>query len=109
MKFESIINNYKKIGYIYNNQNDEKELELLINWIYKKYNIFIHIEYIDNISQKCLKNITNVDVNYFVAHIIFRCSTKESHKILPDKYYDNPYDAKFYSVKLLFNILKNYK
>ena len=36
MKFETIIKNYKKIGYIYNIQNDEIELELLINWIYKK-------------------------------------------------------------------------
>jgi hypothetical protein len=105
MKFETLITRYKNIGYVPKNIDQEIELECLINWIYYTYNIFIYVIYHDNINIKCLKKRIK-DIDYFSAHKIWNCKTEYSNTIYSDKYFNNPYDAKFYTVKETYKAIK---
>jgi hypothetical protein len=105
MKFETLIKRYKNLGYQSKNIDNEIELECLINWIYKKYDVYIYVIYTDFITQKCFKKHTP-NINSFSAHKIWQCNTEHSNTIYSDKYFHEPFDAKFYTVKELYNELK---
>jgi len=105
MKFETLITRYKNLGYVPKNIDEECELECLISWIYKKYNIFIYVQYNDFITQKCFKkHISNI--NSFSAHRIWQCNTEHSNVFYSDKYFREPFDAKFYTVKEIYRAIK---
>ncbi len=106
MKFETLITRYKNLGYapvqVFNN---EIELELLINWIYKTYNIFIYVMYHDHIHQKSFRKHVP-DINTFAAHKIWQCNTEYSNTFYSDKYFKEPYDAKLYTVTEMYKAIK---
>lgn len=109
MKFETLITRYKNLGYEPKNIENEIELECLINWIYKKYDIFIYLMYHDYVNQKAYrKHISNI--NMFSAHHITYCNTDYSNKFYSNNYFKEPFDAKFDTVKDLYRGIKfNYK
>jgi hypothetical protein len=107
MKFETLITRYKNLGYKPKNADNEVELECLLNWIYKTYNVYIYVQYNDYITQKCLrKHVQFLDINSFAAHKIWQCNTEYSNMIYSDKYFREPFDAKFYTVKELYKAIK---
>lgn len=106
MKFETLITRYKNLGYTPQNLDKEIELECIINWIYKKYNVFIYVMYSDHITQKCFrKHIPNI--KSFSANRIWDCNTDHSNTIYSDEYFNDPFDAKFYTVKELYKALRH--
>lgn len=105
MKFETLITRYKNLGYIPKYVDNEIELELLINWIYKTYNIFIYVMYNVYINKKCFKK-HEPNIKSFSAHKIWQCNTEHSNTFYSDKYFDEPFDAKFYTVKELYKSIK---
>jgi hypothetical protein len=86
MKFETLVTRYKNLGYQPKNVDNEIELECLINWIYKTYNVFIYLMYNDLITQKCFKK-HEPNINFFSAHKIQQCNTEHSNIIYSDKYF----------------------
>jgi len=105
MKFETLITRYNNLGYTPKNVDEEIELELLINWIYKTYNIFIFLTYHDYIFQETIKKHIP-KVNSFSAHRIWNCNTENSHVIYSGRYFREPYDAKFDTVRDLYRAIK---
>jgi hypothetical protein len=105
MKFETLIKRYKNLGYIPKNVDNEVELECLLNWIYKTYNIYIYLQYNDFITQKCFKK-HEPNINSFSCHKIWNCNTEYSNIIYSDKYFKEPFDSKFYTIKELYKAIK---
>ena len=119
MKFETLIKRYSGLGYQPKGLEPALELEAIILWIYDKYDIFIYVMFHDvfwikayNMAVK--KNDVNTrNINSFIAHKIWQCSTEYSNTTYGDNYFNNPFDAKFDTVKNLWKAInfqygKNY-
>ena len=106
MKFKTLITRYKNLGYQPKNVgDDEVELEFLINWIYKTYNIFLYIRHTDPNTQKAFKNHIP-DIDSFSGHTIWDTNTKYATSFSYDKYFKEPYDAKFHTIKSIYSSIK---
>lgn len=105
MKFETLINRYKNLGYEPKNIDSEVEIECLINWIYKKYDIFINVMHNDSQHIKSFKKVVP-EIDRFVGCKIYRCSTENSEKFYTDKYFNNPFDCKFHTLVKLYKVIK---
>lgn len=106
VKFDTILKRYKNLGYESLNLNDEIEIEGIINWLYKKYNIFIYTTYTDIISQKCYsKHIKNI--SFFASHRVYYCGLESNHTIYSEFSFDNPFDAKLSAIKDVYLSIKN--
>ncbi len=113
MKFETLIARYKNLGYEPKGLEPEIELEFLISWIYKTYDRFIWVQYFEHSTQKSFKNHIP-EINYFLGAYVHSVHTDHSNKYFGDKYFSEPFDAKFDIVRhmyssLKFNYGKNYE
>jgi hypothetical protein len=105
MKFETLITRYKNLGYSPRGLEPEVELECIINWIYKTFDVFILLSHHDPINIKAFrKHIPEVDK--FIAHKIWNCNDETPHTIYAEKYFNNPFDAKFDTVKQIYKVLR---
>jgi len=105
MKFETLITRYKNLGYEPKGFEKEIELEFLILWIYKKYDIWINVMYNDHNHIQAFKKMVP-DIDVFIAIKVMNCSTEYANKFYSDKYFKKPFDAKFDMVRESYRGIK---
>jgi hypothetical protein len=109
MKFETLIKKYSTLGYVPKHLDDEIELECLINWVYKRFNYFIYLQYFDYLSQKAYKKVMpKMPIGSFGAHHVLLLHDKNKHDVTfsAEKWFKTPFDAKFHTVKQMYKVLE---
>ena len=115
MKFETLLARYKNLGYPsldleqYLESDKHMEIDGIIDWLYTKHDIFVGLLYHDHINIKSYNKIISIDypkINRFVGVRIWNATTEYSNTNYDEQQFDNPYDAKFNTVKNLYKALK---
>lgn len=107
MKFETLLSRYKHLGYTPKGLEQCLELEGIIDWLYKTHDIYIGLMHHDHITVRSyIRVLPDGKMDRFVGFHVWNVSTENNNKFYDDKYFDNPFDAKFNSVKTLYRALK---
>lgn len=102
MKFETLVTRYKNLGYDPKGLERDLEIESIIKWIYENYNIWITTTFI-SVKMKVL-GVSNY--KKFCGHRLHIHSDEYFTDYFCDKYFTNPYDAKFDAVRVTHKGLK---
>ena len=107
MKFETLLTRYKNLGYIPKGLEEELELDSIILWLYKTHDIYIGLIHNDHINVKSYnKVLPNAKIKRFGGCHVWNVNTDYDNKVYGEKYFDNPFDAKFHFIKSLYPALK---
>jgi hypothetical protein len=106
MKFETLIQRYKNLGYKPKDLDNELEIDSLIKWIYDTYDIFISLMFHDKFTINSYNKVSHLKMKSFIAYKVWNCNKEYSNTIYSDKYFENPYDAKFNMVKEVYKAIK---
>jgi hypothetical protein len=106
MKFETLVTRYKNLGYTPQNLDKEIEIECIINWMYEKYDVFIYVTHLDYITQKSFRK-HEPNIKSFHPSAVWYVNTDHSNAIYYEEYFNHPFDAKFYTVKELYKVLRH--
>lgn len=99
MKTETLITRYKNLGYVPIGGDRDQEVCGIVKWIYETYGYFCCVHYSMHTNQY------NKGKRFYGLHIS-SVDTDWSNSVMTGKYFDNPYDAAFDSVRDLYRHLK---
>lgn len=100
MKNETLIKRYKNLGYKPNGLEMYLEVENIIKWLYDSFNIYIDVSYIN------LKYNKDDSQYKFVGCLITNIDTELSNTFYTHKRFNNPYDAKLYTLIYFYRAIK---
>jgi hypothetical protein len=101
MKLETLVTRYKNLGYIPKGLERDLEIASIIKWIYETHDIYIDVFFCD-IKFKGYEN----NYNKFCGYKIWNTKEEFSNKHTGDKYFKNPFDAKYDVVREIYRALK---
>ena len=103
MKLETLVKRYKNLGYEPKNLERDLEINEICKWLWETHNIhveplFMHLNFNNGSYLKFAPRFrVNCDTDYSTTH-----GDDDG-----DKYFTNPFDAKFEAVKYAYRWAKN--
>ena len=107
MLYETLITRYKNIGYEPKGLEPYLELESICNWIYEKFDVYIYMTFHDKIEVRSFNKISKgQEFNTFGCHKVWCSSEEHANKIYCENYFNNPFDAKFDTLRRTYKSIK---
>lgn len=101
MKFKTLVDRYKNLGYKPKGLDRDLEITSIIKWIYEKHDIYIDVTYC---SVRFSKELSRHKM--FTGMKIWNTKKDYHNTFYCDKHFNNPFDAKFDAVREVYKAIK---
>jgi len=104
MTLETLLTRYKTLGYVPKGYERDLEVTCIIKWIYETYNIYVDI-------WQCTMKIGDWKRSFkkFQGVTTINLETDYPTRFTCEKYFDNPFDAKYDAVRQALLTVRNVK